>query len=515
MTRYREILRLHSHGISQRGIAASCQCSRNTVAKVVTKAKEMSIGWPLREGLTGSDLEKTLFPGVDAQSSARRSPDLEYIHKEMVKPGVTLRLLWTEYCTTCRLASDQPMMYSQFCYHYQKYAETKRATMHIPRKPGEQIEVDWAGQTAAIINDETGEIIPAYIFVAALSYSQYAYVETFLSRDQECWIAAHVNIYGYFGGVSKLLVPDNLRTGVERADWYDPVINKTYHEMAEHYDTAVIPARVMKPRDKPAAEGTVGIISTWIIAALRDQKFFSLAELNRAIFEKLEVFNRKPFQKKEGSRLSVFLEQEKPFLLPLPRTPYELAMWKIATVQLNYHIAVDKMNYSVPYEYINRKVDVRLTRRVIEVFFNTHRICSHPRLYGHPGQYSTTEVHMPLDHQAYVQWNAARFNAWAKKIGPSTETAVKAILASHKVEQQGYKSCLALIKLADKYSVDRLEAACKKALFYTSAPSYKSVKTILCTGQDKVAEEPEPKSANDSQSFGFTRGASYYGRKTQ
>jgi transposase len=294
MTQYREILRLHSHGISQRGIAASCQCSRNTVAKVVTKAKEMSIGWPLKEELTDSDLEKTLFPGADAHSSSRRPPELEYIHKEMAKPSITLRLLWTEYCTTCRMASEQPMMYSQFCYHYQKYAETKRATMHISRKPGEQTEVDWAGKTASIINDDTGEIIPVYVFVAALSYSQYGYVEGFLSRDRECWIAAHVNMYRYFGGVSKLLVPDNLRTAVDRADWYDPAINKAYHEMAEHYDTAVVPARVMKPQDKPNAEGTVGIISTWIIAALRDQKFFSLGELNRAIFEKLEVFNRFP-----------------------------------------------------------------------------------------------------------------------------------------------------------------------------------------------------------------------------
>ena len=513
MTKYREILRLHSRGISQRDIATSCQCSRNTVTKVVARAKEVSIGWPLKAELTDGELGEMLFHSSADSAPWRRQPDLEYIHKEMAKSGVTLRLLWTEYCTTCRLGNEQPLMYSQFCYYYQKYAETKRATMHIPRKPGEQIEVDWAGQTAAIINDETGEIIPAYVFVSALAYSQYAYVEAFLARDQECWIGAHVNMYLFYGGVSKLLVPDNLKTGVERADWYNPTINKTYHEMAEHYDTAVVPARVRKPKDKPTAEGTVGIISTWIIAALRDQKYFSLAALNQAIREKLEVFNSKPFQKKEGSRISVFLEQEKPFLLPLPKTSYELATWKIATVQLNYHIAVDKMNYSIPYEYIKRKVDVRITRQVIEVFFNNHRICSHPRLYGYPGQYSTMEAHMPADHQAYVQWNADRFISWAQKIGPNTEMAVRAILTSHKVEQQSYKSCLALIKLADKYSVVRLEAACKKALFYTSMPSYKSVKTILSTGQDKVAVEPEPATATDIETHGFTRGAKYYGRK--
>jgi len=287
MTNYREILRLHSRGISQRGIAASCQCSRNTVNRVLARAKETSIGWPLKDDLTDGDLERLLFSD-SAPPLSRRQPDLEHIHKEMAKSGVTLRLLWTEYCTICRLANEQPLMYSQFCYHYQMYAQTKRATMHIQRKPGEQIEVDWAGQTAAIVDDETGEIIPVYVFVAALSYSQYAYVEAFLARNQECWIAAHVNMYHFFGGVSKLLVPDNLKTGVERTDWYSPTINKVYHELAEHYDTAVVPARVRKPKDKPNAEGTVGNISTWIIAALRNQKYFSLTALNQAMGEKLD-----------------------------------------------------------------------------------------------------------------------------------------------------------------------------------------------------------------------------------
>jgi hypothetical protein len=320
-------------------------------------------------------------------------------------------------------------------------------------------------------------------------------------------------MYRFFGGVTRILVPDNLKTGVEKPSWYTPVINKTYHELVEHYDTAVIPARVRKPKDKPNAEGTVGNISTWIIAALRHQKFFSLQELNKAIKEKLESFNSKPFQKKGGSRYSVFLEEEKPFLMPLPATPYELAVWKIATVQFNYHISVDKMHYSVPYEYIKHKVDVRVTRNVIEVFYNNHRICSHPRLYGRPGQYSTNEAHMPEDHQSYIKWNADRFISWAQKIGPNTTITVKSILSSQKVEQQGYRSCLALLKLADKYSVLRLEAACKRALSYTPKPSLKSVKTILSTGQDKVTDEQPTKMSIDSAQYGFTRGADYYGRK--
>jgi len=283
--------------------------------------------------------------------------------------------------------------------------------------------------------------------------------------------------------------------------------------MAEHYDTAVIPARVRKPKDKPNAEGTVGIISTWVIAALRNQKFFSLQELNKAIKEKLQIFNSKPFQKKEGSRLSVFLEEEKPMLLPLPATPYELATWKVATVQFNYHISIDKMHYSVPYEYIKHKVDVRVTRNIIEVFYHNHRICSHPRLYGRMGQYSTNEAHMPEDHKSYVQWNADRFISWAQNVGTNTTITIKAILSSHKVEQQGYRSCMALLKLADKYSFARVEAACKKALSYTPNPSFKSVKTILSTGQDKVTEEQPTKTNINSAGHGFTRGADYYGRR--
>ncbi|MDA8227222.1 MAG: IS21 family transposase [Desulfitobacterium hafniense] len=511
MTNYREILRLISQGISQRSIAVSCECSRNTVARVLKRSQELSVSWPLNPDRTNGELHKLFFP-ESSLPLTRKRPDNEYIHKEMAKSGVTLSLLWNEYCESCRLSNEIPLMYSQFCYHYQQYVAKTKATMHIGRKPGEQMEVDWAGQTASIIDTDTGESIDAYVFVTVLSYSQYAYVEAFLNQNQESWITAHINAYKYFGGATRILVPDNLKTGVERTSWYTPVINKSYHEMAEYYGTAVIPARVRKPKDKPSVEGTVGIISTWIIAALRRQQFFSLAELNRAIREKLEVFNRKPFQKRPGSRQTVFLE-EKALLLPLPAAPYELAVWKVATVQFNYHISVDKMHYSVPYEYIKHKVDVRITRNVVEVFFNNHRICSHSRLHGRPGQYSMVTEHMPEDHQKYTAWNAERFISWAKSIGENTTVVVKAILSSHRIEQQGYKSCMGLLKIADKYSVSRLEAACKKALSYTPNPSYKSIQTIIQTGQDKITKE-EPVNPENSSSFGFTRGADYYGRNS-
>lgn len=512
MTNYREILRLNNQGLSGRSIASTCECSRNTVALTLKRAQEADVSWPLPEGLSEADLVKLLFPERNLPSS-RKQPDYEYVHKELSKSGVTLSLLWTEYCEQCRQDHELPLMYSQFCKHYHDYANVHKATMHINRKPGEQMEVDWAGQTAFLMDSDIGEHIPAYIFVAVLPSSQYAYVEAFLSQNQECWTTAHIHAYEFFGGVTKILIPDNLKTGVEKASWYTPTINKTYHELAEHYGTVVLPARVRKPKDKASVEGTVGIISTWIIASLRNQQFFSLVELNEAIQTKLDEFNRKPFQKKPGSRYSVFLEEEKPFLLPLPAKSYELATWRMATVQFNYHITVDKMHYSVPYEYIKHKVDVRMTPRVIEVFFNNHRICSHPRLHGREGQYSTLVDHMPLEHQKYTTWNAERFETWATKIGPSTSLVVKAILVHHRVEQQGYRSCMALLKLADKYSTERLESACQKALSYTPQPSYKSIQTILKTGQDKVSEEKSTPNQSTSQ-YGFVRGSEYYGRQS-
>ena len=320
-----------------------------------------------------------------------------------------------------------------------------------------------------------------------MTYSQYAYVEAFLDMKQKSWINAHVHMYEFFGGVARILVPDNCKTAVvHNGGWKDQQINETYQELAEYYGTAIIPARVRTPKDKPNAEGTVGNISTWITAALRNEQFFSLVELNRAIREKLEQFNQRIFQKKEGSRLSLFLEDEKPLLAPLPASRFELSDWKTATVQFNYHISVDGMLYSVPYEYIKKKVAVKVTDTTIEIFYNHNRIASHLRLKGRPGKYSTVTEHMPEDHQKYLEWNGDRFRKWAERIGINTYTVVNAILTSKRVEQQTYRSCMGLLKLTDKYSEAMLEVACKKALSYTASPSYKSIKNILVTGCGKT-----------------------------
>lgn len=511
MKNIREILRLKSQGISERNIASSLKCSRNTVSKVLLRANELNIRWPLEVDYTNGELEELLFPKESAPVSTHRPPNVEYIHSEMKKPSVNLRLLWVEYCETCKQSKELPLMYSQFCNVYQKYARRKRATMHIPRKPAEAIEVDWAGQTAYIYDRETGEEIDVYLFVGVLSYSLYAYAEAFYDQSKVSWINAHINMYNFYGGSTRILIPDNLKTGVTKPDTYDPVINKTYAEMAEYYNAAVLPARVRRPKDKPGVEGVVGNVSTWILAALRNEKFFSLGELNQAIKEKLNKFNHNPFQKKDGSRFSYYLE-EKDMLIPLPKAPYELAEWKKAKVQYNYHISINRMNYSVPCEYIGYEVDVKITSRVIEVFYKNHRLTTHPLLYGRPGQYHTIEEHMPAKHQEYNKWDANRFIKWAATIGPNTAIVIKCILESHKIEQQAYKSCMGLIKLSEKHTIPRLEAACTRALTYTSSPSYKSVKTILATGQDKVDDQPV-QTKQTAPEHSFTRGARFYGGK--
>ena len=442
MTNYREILRLKSLGLNHSQIADSMEISRQTTVTVLQRAAALGLNWQTAADMSDREV-KTLLFSLESDKPTYKMPDYEYVHREMAKSGVTLQLLWYEYCDKCREASEIPYQLTQFKKYYRDFVVKTKATMHINRKPGETMEVDWAGQTATIIDTDTGAAIDAYVFVAALPYSGYAYVEAFLRHNQEAWIAAHVNAYSYFGGVTQILIPDNLKTGVVKNTRVETILNKTYQEMAEHYGTAIIPARVKAPKDKPTVEGSVGNISTFILAALRNQQFLSLWELNAVIKEKLHAFNHKPFQKKDGSRASLFSE-EQPFLLPLPKSAFELATWKIATVQYNYHVSVDGQFYSVPYEYIKHKIDIRLTRNVVEIFFEGNRICSHVRLYGHAGQYSTLEIHMPPNHQQYTQWNGERFRNWATKIGVHTTAVVEAILTGCKVEQQGYRACIYL-----------------------------------------------------------------------
>jgi len=508
MTNYREVLRLKNLGLNHSQISKSMGISRQTTVTVLQRAAEQGLTYQSATEVSDQELAKILYPLPDSKLRYKM-PDYEHIHREMAKSSVTLQLLWMEYCDQCRDENKIPYQLTQFKKYYREYVVKTKATMHINHKPGEIMEVDWAGQTAEITDNETGEALPAYLFVVVLPYSGYAYVEAFMKQDQEAWITGHVRAYRFFGGITRILVSDNLKSGVIKNTREEIVLNRPYQEMAEHYGTAVIPTRVKAPKDKATVEGAVGHASSFILAAIRNQRFFTLPELNGVIKERLYALNHRQFQKKEGSRASLFSE-ERAFLLPLPLHEYEHAVWKIATVQYNYHVSVDGHFYSVPFEFIKHKVDVRITRNVVEVFFDSSRICSHVRLYGRQGQYSTQEAHMPPKHQEYIKWNGERFRKWGVKIGPNTAAVVEMILTGYKVEQQGYRACMALLKLSDSYTPERLEAACEKALYYTPRPSYKSVQAILKSGQDKISEKSA--APCEPSEFGFTRGANYYGR---
>ena len=506
MIDYREISRLKNLKFSNVAIANSLCCSRNTVSEVLKLAESHSLEWPIPETLTNKDIEQLFYPGRGT-NEGRRLPDYEYIYNELAKPGVTLSLLWAEYCAKCEAEHTIPYQHTQFNEKYHAYAASKKATLRIKRKPGETMEVDWIGDTLKVYDSANCCEIPAYIFVAVLPCSLYGYAEAFPDMKSNHWIEAHVHAYSFFGGVTRILVPDNLKTGVIKNTRTELILNRSYHEMAEHYGTAISPARPVKPKDKPNAEGTVKVLETWILAALRNRKFFTFQELNKAIHKKLEEFNAKPFQKKKGSRLSAFLEEERDFLMPLPASPYETAVWSTATIQPDYLITVGNCKYSVPYEFIGKKVDIRAAENSIEVFYHGDRIASHVRKMYAPEPIYLPE-HMPQNHRKFLEYNTESFLDWGKSMGHSTHLVIKHFLFMHKVEQQGYKSCASLMKLADRYGTDRLENACAKALSYTPNPSLKNISTILKNGQDKVVLTSESARVSNKESlkYGITRG---------
>lgn len=513
MTKYREILRLLSNRLKTDEIVQACKVSKKTVIKVKKRAAELEISWPLANDMTDEKLEAIMFPRSTEPTSTKRMPDFEYIRKELLRNGVNKKLLWTEYLEKCRREGTDALMYSQFCYYIQQDEQKRRATMHISRKPGQQAEVDWAGDTAYVVDRSTGEAGKAYIFVAAMSYSTYAFAEAFPDMKQASWIKANVHMLEYFGGVPRMIIPDNTSTAVNRNGIRkEREINQSYQEFAEHYNTAIIPARIRHPKDKPVAEGTVARISTWIVAALRNEQFFSFDSLNREILKKLDEYNNRPFTAKEGSRSELFHEEELPLLAPLPATPYELAFWKKAKVQFNYHVTLDFMHYSCPYLLIGKEVDVRVTDSSIEIFYGQERVASHKRLHGRKGQYSTVPDHMPEKHRHYQEWDGDRFRQWARTIGTNTYKVVETILSSKAVEEQTYLTCRSLLKFSDTYSNALLEEACRKACQFSQKPSYNSVKNVLQAMEAKTGPTTPANNNGEVQNrYGITRGADYYG----
>lgn len=506
MSKDKEILVHLARGESQRHIAGALHVSRNTVAKIVAAAKRLGLQSADWKQLSEEALHQELFP-KQVKVSVPLMPDFNYIHRELLRNGVTLKLLWEEYVDSCRQGNQPYFRYSQFCKRYRDHVEQHNLTMHIRHKPGDRLMVDWTGTRILLGNKASSRREYAYLFVAVLPFSMYCYAEAMPDMKLPSWIRAHIHAFQFFGGIPRLLVCDNLKTGVTRHPKYeDPILNPTYKEMAAYYHTALLPARILAPRDKAAVEGTVGDLTTSIIAKLRNETFLTLKDLNHAVAHQLQLFNERPFEKREGSRSSVFQDEESSFLQPLPSSPYEYADWKVFTVGLDYHICVDHQYYSVPFQLVHKKVDVRLTSTLVEIFYHKERVALHQRLMGQRHQYSTQQEHMPPNHQLYGLWDGKRFLRWAENIGPSAKAVIRARLQAYEVEEQAYKSCIALLKLAEAYSNERFEMACALALQKDSSPRYSYLKNILAQNLDQQKPAREPGHAH-----AFLRGAAYYG----
>ncbi len=504
MRKIEEILRLkYEAGLSHRAIARSCSLSPSTVSEYVTHAKAAGLSWPLPKGISGEELEQLLFPRREPSSGRRiPQPDWAAVHRELRRKGVTLSLLWVEY----RQEHPDGYGYSQFCYHYRTWAKQLRPMMRQKHKAGEKLFVDYAGQTAPVVEPQTGEIRPAQIFVAVLGASNYTYAEAHRSQDLANWIGAHERALAFLGGVPEVLVPDNLKAGVKSPNLYEPDLNPTYQDFARHYGLAVIPARVRKPRDKAKVEVGVQVVERWVLARLRDQTFFSLAELNQAIREGLEELNSRPMRHVGQSRQELFESLDKPALAPLPERPYEFARWKKVRVHIDYHVSFEKHYYSVPYRLIGKEVDIRATEKTVEIFYQHSRQASHRRCRA-PGRYSTQGEHMPPAHQKYRDWSPERFLSWAGEVGPETTQLIAAVLDARRHPQQAYRSCLGILGLSKRYTNARLEAACRRAL-PAGIRSYKGIRNILENKLDQLELDHPP--AKPLPGHANIRGESYY-----
>lgn len=508
MRKIKEVLRLRfEQGLSHRVIACSCGIGVTTAREYLVRAQAVGLSWPLPEDLLDEALERMLFaagPAIASGEVDREMPDWSAVHLELRrKKGVTLQLLWQEY----RAAHPDGYGYSRYCELYRAWAKTLDVTMRFTHQAGEVLFVDYAGETMEVTNPQTGELIPVYVFVGALGASNYTYAEPTFAQDLRHWIGAHVRMFAHLGGVPGVLVPDNTKSAVTLAHRYEPDLNPTYSELALHYNCAVAPARVYRPRDKSKVEAAVQGVERWVMAPLRNRTFFSLAELHQALREQLDAYNRKPFQKLAGSRQSLFEELDRPALRPLPPAPYSFGEWKQATVHIDYHVEVAKHRYSVPYTLVHKKVDVRLTQDTVEIFFNGKRVAAHRR-NPRTGGFTTLQEHMPKSHREYAEWTPERLIRWAEKNGPATRELVEGILNARPHPYQGFRACLGILRLQNPYGGQRLEAACQRALAIQSF-SYKSVESILKNGLDQIPLSP-PATAAPVLEHENVRGAEYY-----
>jgi transposase len=505
MRKIKEVLRLkHEAGCGNRDISKSCGIGRTTVSRYLRRAARAGLSWPLPPWIDETQLERLLFPPAPLPpTGARPEPDWSQVHQELKRKGVTLALLWEEYKAVHVLGYQ----YSWFCEQYREWSGKLGLVMRQDHRAGEKMFVDYAGHTVDVVNPLTGEVQAAQVFVAVLGASNYTFAEGTWTQALPDWIGSHQRAFQFFGGVTELVVIDNLKSGVSKACRYEPDINPTYQEMAAHYGTAVLPARVRKPRDKAKAEVGVQLVERWILAALRKRTFFSLAELNRAIRELLDKLNNRPFKKLAGSRRSLYESLDKPALRPLPATAYQYAQWKKAKVHIDYHVEVDRNYYSVPHQMVGKKLDIRYTERTVECFFKGQRVASHRRSTRHGG-FTTLIEHMPRSHQEHAKWTPERITNWLNNIGEATAKLAEEIMGRRAHPQQGFRACLGLVSLAEKHGEARVEAACSRALAY-GAFSSKSVERIIGKELDK-APLPPPASESSPILHANIRGASYF-----
>jgi len=505
MRKIKEVLRLKwVNKLSDRKIAQSCNISRPAVVKYIERAEQAGLSWPLLEPYTDVELERLLFPTQKQLPGSNLVwPDWSSIRQELHKKNVTLFLLWQEY----REQHPKGYQYSWFCEQYRSWLGQRDFSMRQTHRAGEKLFVDYAGQTMPVIDPGTGEIRSAQIFVAVLGASNYSYAEATWTQSLPDWIGSHQRTFSFLGGLPEVVVPDNLRSGVSKAHRYEPDLNPTYLEMATHYGVAIVPARVRKPKDKAKAEVGVQIVERWILAALRNHTFFSLAELNQTIRQLLVKLNQRPFKKLPGSRLEQFQSLEQATLKPLPASPYVYAEWKVVRVHIDYHVDIEGHYYSVPYKWVKQQLDARITANTVELFHQGQRLASHPRSWLR-GRHTTFDAHRPESHRQYGDWSPGRFLRWADKIGTATRQVISTILQERRHPEQGYRSCLGILRLAKTYSDARLEAACTRALLL-GAYRYKSIESILKRGLESkpiaVTEESVLPQHHEN-----VRGSGYY-----
>ena len=507
MRKTREILRLRwGRKLSLRAVGESVGVSSSTVSDCIGRAEVAGLQWPLPDDLDDGALEALLYPPTPNSSRARFEPDWAAVHREMRRKHVTLMLLWQEYK---RDHPEDGYQYSRFCDRYKRFRRKLDVVMRQDHRAGEKLFVDFSGDGIDIVDGHTGEVSEAPLFVAVLGASGYTFAVAVRSQELRCWIEAHIRAFKYYGGVAEITVPDNTKTAVTRPCYYEPDLNPTYHEMARHYDTVVIPARKRKPKDKAKVENGVLIAQRWILGALRNHRFFSLQQANRAIASKLEELNGRRFQKLNTTRRELFETLDRPALKPLPAVRYEYAEWSRPKVNIDYHVEIDKHYYSVPYQLIHEVVDARCTANTIELFFKGRRVASHLRSFLR-GKYTTVREHMPKAHQKYLEWSPSRIIEWAEKTGPCTARFVQTIMESRPHPEQGYRACLGVLRLGKKYGPERLERACTRALTIGSV-SYKTVQSILKTGMDRLPDSSDSEAQLELPTdHANVRGPDYY-----